>query len=83
MSFSIPAGGAVGVLLMTVFLVVAIALTTAVWVYRDAHASAKRGRPVTSRVGSFHLKKPLAWFVACLLLWEMAFPLYMDSRHPA
>lgn len=79
----IPTGSAVGGLMTAVLAVAIILLATAVWVYRDSHASAKRGRPVISSVGSWQLRKPLAWFLACLLLWEMAFPLYLDSRHPA
>ncbi|MGB3481855.1 MAG: hypothetical protein WBB07_06495 [Mycobacterium sp.] len=80
MPLSVPTGSAVGGLLVAILLAVAIMFATAVWVYRDATASAKRGRPITSTVGSFQLRKPVAWFFATLLLWEMCFPLYLDSR---
>jgi hypothetical protein len=79
----IPTGSAFGVAITVILAVVVLMFTTAVWVYHDATASEKRGRPVTSAVGSLQLRKPVTWFFASLLLWEMCFPLYLDSRHPA
>jgi hypothetical protein len=79
----IPMGSAFGGVVTVIFAVLAVMVATAVWVYGDATASAKRGRPVTSTVGSLQLRKPVAWFFATLLLWEMCFPLYLDSRTPA
>lgn len=68
-----------GVLLAAVELVV-IVFATAAWVYVDARAHAGRGRPIVSAVGSMELSTPGAWFLACLLTWEMSFPLYIDTR---
>ncbi len=74
MAINVPAMNAV------LLLLVAIVLSTAAWVYKDAKASAGRGRPVVSSVGSVQISTPIAWFVGCVLLWEFCFPLYIDSR---
>lgn len=80
MLFAFPAIGDAGSLLVPILLLVVIVLATAAWVYTDAKASAGRGRPIVSSVGSVRLSTPIAWFVACVLLWEFCFPLYIDSR---
>ena len=82
MLFAVPGVSGAGGMLIAILLVVGIVLATAAWVYRDAKASAGRGRPIVSSVGSLQLSTPVAWFVACLLLWELCFPLYIDSRSP-
>lgn len=81
MLIPVPAGSATGGVLVAVFVLLACAFATAVWVYTDAQASAGRGRPIVSSVGSVQLRTPVAWFFACLLLWEFFFPLYIDSRN--
>lgn len=73
-------GSATGGVLVSVFVLLGVAVATAVWVHTDAQESARRGRPIVSSVGSIQLRTPVAWFVACLLLWEVVFPLYIDSR---
>lgn len=79
MPFAVPAvSGGMGIALLAVMVIV---LGTTAWVYRDAKASAGRGRPVVSSVGSVRLGTPIAWFLACLVLWEFCFPLYIDSRN--
>lgn len=83
MFLSVPTGSTVGALMTVLTAVVAIMLVSAVWVYHDASASAERGRPIISSVGSLQLKKPVAWFLAVLLLWEMCLPLYITSRSQA
>ena len=50
------------------------------WVYSDAKAHADRGAPVVFRAGSFSVETPAAWFLGCLLLWVIFFPLYLNSR---
>ena len=82
MLFAVPGVSGAGGMLIAILLVVGIVLATAAWVYKDAKASAGRGRPIVSSVGSLQLSTPVAWFVACLLLWELCFPLYIDSRSP-
>ena len=83
MYFSVPTGSTVGALMTVLVAVVAIMLVSAVWVYNDATASAQRGRPIISSLGSMQLKKPVAWFLAVLLLWEMCLPLYITIRSQA
>jgi hypothetical protein len=83
MLFAVPAVSGAGGMLIAILVVVVIVLATAAWVYRDAKASAGRGRPIVSSVGSLQLSTPMAWFVACVLLWEFCFPLYIDSRSPS
>lgn len=80
MLFPVPAGSVTGGVLLAVFVLLGIAVATALWVYADARESAERGRPIVSSVGSIQLRTPVAWFLACLLLWEFVFPLYIDSR---
>lgn len=82
MVLPVPAVSAAAGLPIAIMLLVVIVLATATWVYKDAKASAGRGRPIVSSVGSVQLSTPTAWFFACLLLWELCFPLYIDSRSP-
>ena len=58
----------------------AILFATAGWVYVDARAHAVRGRPIISSYGSVQLNSPVAWFLACLVMWETFFPHYMAMR---
>lgn len=80
MHFSAPVGSPTHGLVMAVLVLLSIVFATAVWVYADAKAFSGRGRPIVSSVGSLELDTPKAWFFACLLMWEMAFPHYIDSR---
>jgi hypothetical protein len=50
------------------------------WVYGDARAHAERGRPVVFSSGTFRVDTPAAWFLGCLLLWIVFFPLYIARR---
>ena len=54
--------------------------TTAVWVYRDATAQSERGTSIFFHVGTFNVDTPIAWFVACIFLWIVFFPLYLAAR---
>jgi hypothetical protein len=65
--------------LVPVFVLVVI-LAIDAWVYQDAKRCADEGAPVVLRVGTFVLATPTQWFVACLLLWIIFFPLYLVSR---
>lgn len=67
---------AVGASLLAVIFVVAIDS----WVYTDAKAHADRGAPVAFRAGSFVVDTPTAWFLGCLLIWVIFFPLYLTNR---
>jgi hypothetical protein len=77
-----PAGNATSAALVLATLVVTV-LSTGLWVYTDAKLQAKQRNPVLFSAGSFALTTPARWFVACLLFWELFFPLYLDSRSPA
>lgn len=62
-------------------LAVAVALFGVdIWVLFDAEQRTERGTPVVFRVGSIVIDSPAAWFVGCLLLWILFFPLYLISR---
>ena len=60
--------------------VLVIVLASDVWVYQDALAQNSRGTPVFFRFGTFTIDTPAAWFIACLILWIIFFPLYFTSR---
>lgn len=55
-------------------------LATDVWVYLDATAQGERGAPVVVSLGTFRVDTPTAWFVCCLVLWIVFFPLYLTGR---
>ena len=55
----------------------------AAWVYLDAKERAQRGNPVVYSMDSFEVSTPARWSVCCLLLVELFFPLYLDSRSMA
>ena len=60
--------------------VLVVLLATDVWVYLDANAHLARGEPVVVTSGSLSLENPALWFVFCLVLWIVAFPLYIVAR---
>jgi hypothetical protein len=55
-------------------------LATDAWVYSDASARNERGSPVVVSIGRFEIDTPAAWFVGCLILWIVFFPLYLTAR---
>jgi hypothetical protein len=61
-------------------LVILVLVAFDVGVYLDAKRCADEGSPVVLRVGTFVVETPLAWFVGCLVLWIVFFPLYLISR---
>ena len=61
-------------------LVVLVILAIDQWVYADAKQRADKGAPVVLRIGAFVVETPATWFIGCLLLWILFFPLYMVSR---
>ncbi len=62
-------------------LAVAVALLAVdIWVLLDATKHTERGAPVVLRLGSVVIDSPATWFVGCLLLWILFFPLYVISR---
>jgi hypothetical protein len=53
-----------------------VVLVTAIWVYSDARSiGVKKGQ-----LKGFADLGPAGWFIATLLLWIVAFPLYLAKR---
>ncbi|WP_143193997.1 hypothetical protein [Micromonospora sp. CB01531] len=65
-------------------LVLLVVLATDVWVYADAKERLRCGNPVSVSLGPSRLESPEAWFVGCLLIWLVFFPLYLTAtgRNP-
>lgn len=61
-------------------LVVVVVVLTDLWVYADAKRRAASGTPVFLRIGSFTIDTPVAWGVACVVVWVVFFPIYLVSR---
>lgn len=59
-------------------------IATDVWVYADARNRLDRGDRVSLSLGSLRVETPEAWFIACLILWLVFFPLYLTAtgRNP-
>lgn len=67
--------GAVGPLLA-----VLPVIASDLWVYEDARRRALAGAPVVLGTGAVRIATPMTWFVACLALWIVFFPLYLLAR---
>jgi hypothetical protein len=65
--------------LLPVLVLLAI-LAADLWVYADARAYGDRGTPVVFSFGSLQVDTPAAWFLGCLILWIVFFPIYLKSR---
>jgi hypothetical protein len=65
-------------------LVMLVVLAADAWVYADARERVKRGNPVAFSYGSLVVDTPKAWFLGCLILWVVFFPLYLTltGRNP-
>jgi hypothetical protein len=61
-------------------LLLLVVLTTDFWVYQDSGSRLAGGEPVTGTLGPFRLESPTVCFIACLVLWIVAFPLYLVAR---
>ncbi len=55
-------------------------LATDLWVYAEARAHDERGTPVVFSVGALRVDTPVSWFLGCLILWIVFFPLYVTGR---
>lgn len=64
-------------------LVVLVVVATDVWVFLDAKRCSQAGSPVFLRIAILSIETPLAWLVACVLLWIFFFPMYLVSRSHA
>jgi hypothetical protein len=61
-------------------LVLGLVAVSDVWVYTDASRRVADGTPVAFRIGSLTIRTPVAWLVACVVLWILFFPAYLASR---
>ena len=61
-------------------LVLALVLASMVWVAWDAMRKRSQGADVVATVGPLTLDRPERWLIACVLLWIVAFPLYLVAR---
>jgi hypothetical protein len=62
-------------------IVLLVVVTTSVWVWLDAHRLGVVSSGEPARRG--HLQAdmgPFGWGICCLLLWIVAFPLYLSKR---
>jgi hypothetical protein len=75
MVLSILPGAALGPILLLLAV-----LASDAWVFVDAKARLDRGSPVAMTVGSFRIDAPFGWFLGCLVLWLLFFPMYLVSR---
>jgi hypothetical protein len=73
---------ATAVSLFPIFLVLLVA-AGALWVYQDASAHEKRGKPVYFSAGSLEINAPTVWAVGCLVLCVVFVPLYITCRRTA
>lgn len=58
----------------------ALLIGVAGWVLRDARTREKEHRPVTVTVLGFTVESSTDWAALCLLLFALAFPLYLVAR---
>jgi hypothetical protein len=61
-------------------LVLALLLGCSLWVLRDAGSRAAERHPVTATVLGVTIDEPFVWAGLCLVLFILAFPLYLAAR---
>lgn len=61
-------------------IVLAGVLLSDAWVARDAALRHHQGTDVVATVGPVTIERPGEWLLACLVLWIVAFPLYLAAR---
>lgn len=66
--------------LLAPFIVLVIVVATDLWVYVDARRCTNSGAPVFVKIGRVAIETPVAWLVACLVVWVVFFPTYVVSR---
>ncbi len=69
--------------LLSILIMIAV-LASDVWVYTDARGRSSSRRPVVISLGPLRVETPEAWFLGCLILWVVFFPLYLTAtgRNP-
>ena len=51
-----------------------------IWVYADARRCSAQGSPVVACIGAFVIETSETWFLRCLVLFVVFFPLYLVNR---
>ncbi|MCW2787694.1 MAG: hypothetical protein JWP74_4211 [Marmoricola sp.] len=54
-----------------------------IWVYVDARSRQGTGREPGVRIGSLQVNTPQAWAIGCVVLFVIAFPMYLVARREA
>ncbi len=62
------------------FVALGVIAATALWVYTDSQRLDVAGRPVVVSIGWFVIDSPVAWTAGCVIVWVIAFPLYLVAR---
>jgi hypothetical protein len=61
-------------------LVLALVIVSDAWMVWDASRRSARHDEVVAQVGPVVLDTPARWLIACLVLWIIAFPMYLVAR---
>lgn len=61
-------------------LFLAAVLASDAWVAWDATRRRAAGQEVVASVGPVTLDRPEHWVIACVVLWVIAFPMYLVAR---
>lgn len=61
-------------------LAAAAVVVSDVWVMWDASRRTADDASVRARIGPVVLTQPTQWFLACIVLWLIVFPLYLVAR---
>lgn len=69
--------------LATPLLLLAVVLASDAWVMWDASRRHQRHDDVEASVGPITLNRPEHWLIACIVLWVIAFPMYLVARRRA
>lgn len=60
--------------------ILALVAASDVWVAWDATRRRASGLEVVASVGPVTLDRPEHWVLACVVLWVIAFPMYLVAR---
>lgn len=66
--------------LVATLLALTILVPINIWVYLDAAAHVRAGRPVFVQVGPLRIETPQQWVSVCLVLLVVVLPLYLAAR---
>jgi hypothetical protein len=53
------------------------------WVFLDAQAHERRGRPVVARIGTLEVETAQQWLLGCVALLVFFLPAYLTARSPS